>query len=681
MPQKTGTSRGIATIERGLPACQICIERKSLFLFKIRSVAFFRRGRPADQNEAAREPHTPVSYALAAHVKYYRLSIGISRPASADITDSGDRPMPGRLLLTRNAQFFTAKTDVNLGDALTDLMDAASANMLPEGDFLLDETRVVRAIPNTDLTYRLTAKVFPTTREVYFWDGDDIEDQVYAYIIAVEIESFIALFRKSCADISDALDDYFDPVQSDLLTGTFADSEVDFQKISIRNMTISDRALRARSYEAADLKGLLSSHAAGRSIPYFLKIRQGSRIRTISANNARIVESADRARIDDLAIWVQQQISLLTHPSADKDFLQSFARQVALRDVLSTTRPSAILIESGAIFDAIANDGIAIHRKTKSTGRLAPVTNKGRDQLFQLLEKVYEIDENSKVVGHEDTTKIRVNEKSITFSSKPLKRIWLDDGEKQMSLQKYIIKHGLYSICFADPQFMYFMGRCFKDAAGTAEVGTLLNILEPIATLGTALSEKGTRTTTTTNFQPTSVFGVIEAAHAGDDFIFCDDLGTEWADHITLKKNDPCICFIHSKHGNDVTTSASKLHDVVGQGIKNLGNMYFTVDGFEKKYTDKFTTNYVGTQIARIRKSPADNISLYTKELLADYRLLRKCILACSFMSKQQVAQQFQSIAAGQPVSGHVVQLFWILSSFAHAAKEYNVVPVIYCRP
>lgn len=589
--------------------------------------------------------------------------------------------MPDRLLLTRNAQFFTPKADVNLGVALTELVDAASANMVPESGFLLDESRVTRAIPQSNSTYTLTARVFRTVREVYFWDGDDIEDQVYAYIIAIELEGFIALFRKSCANVSDVLDEYLAPIQSDILTGTFPDSQVDFQKISIRNMTISDRALRARSYEATDLKGLLSSHAAGRSIPYFLKIRQGNRIRTISANSARIVESADRARIDDLAVWVQQQILLLTHPNADKEFLQSFARQVALRDVLSTTQPSAILIESGAIFDAITNGGIAIYRKTKRAGHFVPLSNKGRDQLFQLLEKVYELDNNKKVVGREETTRIRVNEKSITFSSKPLQRIWLDDAGNQISLQKYIIKHGLFSVCFIDPQFMYFMGRCFKDAAGVAEIATLLNILQPIPNLTTASSEKGEWITTSTSFQANSVFGIIENQHAGDDFVFCDDLGNEWADHITFNRNDSSICFIHSKHGDDVTTSASKLHDVVGQGIKNLGNMYFTAEGFAKKYTDKFVKTYVDTQISRVRKAPAERINPYVKALLSDYRLLRKCILACSFMSKQQVAQEFQAISNGQPVSGHVVQLFWILSSFAHAAKEYNIVPVIYCQP
>lgn len=161
---------------------------------------------------------------------------------------------------------------------------------------------------------------------------------------------------------------------------------------------------------------------------------------------------------------------------------------------------------------------------------------------------------------------------------------------------------------------------------------------------------------------------------------FCDDLGNEWADHITFNRQDQSICFIHSKHG-DVSTSASNLHEVVGQGIKNLGSMYFTNEHLQRKHTAKFVINYENTQIPRIRKAIAGSFDSYTKSLLREYRLVRKCILACSFLSKQQVAQEFQTMAQGTRVRGHVIQLFWILSSFAHAAKENNVEPIIYCQP
>jgi hypothetical protein len=66
--------------------------------------------------------------------------------------------------------------------------------------------------------------------------------------------------------------------------------------------------------------------------------------------------------------------------------------------------------------------------------------------------------------------------------------------------------------------------------------------------------------------------------------------------------------------------------------------------------------------------------------LQADFRLHRKCILACSFLSKTEVSAEFSKIKSGQRVPGHVIQLLWIISSFAHAAKDANVIPLIYCR-
>lgn len=588
--------------------------------------------------------------------------------------------MPQRLLLTKNAQFFTQKPNINLDSALSELVTAATANRVPNANSLISLTREARVIPETNISYRLTVDVYPSIRDVYFWDNEDISDLIYAYFIIIEMHNFIGLFRKSCSDISRCLDRYFENVTPESLTATFDDSVVDFQKISLRNMTISDRALRARSYEAADLKGLLSSHAAGRSIPYFFKIRQGSKIRTISANSARIVEAANRVGIEEIALWVKQQIDLLANPSRDKDFLKSFAKQVALRDVIARTEPCALLIESNALSDRLEEENLEIYRKARNTNILLKLSSRSRDLLIQSLEKVYEIDTNKRITHHENTSKIRVNDKSITLSSKLLNRFWLVTADgSEISLQNFIIRHNLFSVCFADPRFMYFMGRCFEDSAGIAEVDSLLNLLQPIPELINVTSEKGQINPRSRDFDLNSMFKAIELHHANDDYVFCDDFGNEWADHITFNRQEPSICFIHSKFG-DLSTSASNLHDVVGQGIKNLGSMYFTNHTFQRKLAGKLNTNYLSSLIPRVRKSIPGAIDLYTEALLKEYRLNRKCILACSFISKQQITNEFRTMAQGSRVRGNVIQLFWILSSFAHAAKENNIEPIIYCR-
>ncbi len=177
------------------------------------------------------------------------------------------------------------------------------------------------------------------------------------------------------------------------------------------------------------------------------------------------------------------------------------------------------------------------------------------------------------------------------------------------------------------------------------------------------------------------MFGFVEAIHADDDYIFCDDLGDEWADHITLNLSDSSISFIHSKQG-EVSTSASNLHDVVGQGIKNLGNMYFSkaeivlkIASLDSQYK---SGSGVQTQINRIRKS-TPNFNGDIDLLLKNHKLHRKCILSCSFLSKNQIENEFNKLKRGERVRGNIVQLLWILSSFSHAAKEANVIPIIYC--
>ncbi|MGN4987677.1 hypothetical protein [Aeromonas hydrophila] len=231
---------------------------------------------------------------------------------------------------------------------------------------------------------------------------------------------------------------------------------------------------------------------------------------------------------------------------------------------------------------------------------------------------------------------------------------------------------------------MYFMGACFQDSSGISEINSILDILYPMPEMPQVTSEKGNFTTTQSSFDVGSMFELVERVHQQDDYIFCDDLGIEWADHITLNINDGCISFLHSKHG-DQTTSASKLHDVVGQGIKNLGNMFFTKQQIIKRINDKFRTIYSNsgaqTQIKRIRKGDMANVEVHIESLLKNYQLHRKCILCCSFISKSSIETEFRKIQLGQDTAGHITQLLWIISSFAHAVRDMNAIPIIYCAP
>ncbi|MER2861774.1 hypothetical protein [Morganella morganii] len=602
--------------------------------------------------------------------------------------------MIDRLELTKNIQFYNLIIpEDNSNRTITDLeinniLEASDENIEPNSDYLLDEFRVDNRLIESNIPYKYSLRIFPTLRPVYFIgeveEGENYQDKIYAFILILEFDNSIAIIKKSCANISDKVERNFNLVSSNLLAGTFNDSEVFFQKISTRTMTNSDKAIRNRSAESADLKGSYSTHAAGRSIPYYLKLRQGAVIKTISGSG-RLVEASQRVNFDEIAAWSYNQLCLIRQGGGVKDFLDFFAKQKDLSEVLGSTVPNALLIEVTSLYEKLQSEGCII--KYKLPDGTDYILNEIQvNRLFRKLERVYEIKNDLTIPVPVGKARIRKNNKTLTIDSVFLKKLKVSSNTKDVTLQSFILKNGFYSITFTDPRYMYFMGNCFEDSSGISEINSILEILTPKVNIKDVSSEKGLFFKGMVNFSEHSMFDVVENIHNGDDYIFCDDLGNEWADHITFNKMESCICFIHSKHG-DRSTSASKLHDVVGQGIKNLGYMYFSTGDFTEKIKSKLNKNYVGvykntsisTKIKRIRKGNTRHIKNYLDGLFKDVKLHRKCILSCSFISKKEIKREFNKLREKKPVKPHVVQLLWILSSFSHAVKEANAVPVIYC--
>lgn len=586
--------------------------------------------------------------------------------------------MPERLALTQNAQFYREEVALT-NEAIRTILDAASDNKTPDSVFLIDQMGTSRELEDGS-QFRFSLRVFPTERPVHFWD-EPLSDLVHALILVIQIDGYVAVLKKSCASVTEVLEKYLTPIRSSELTASFSDEEAEFQKIAMRNMTVSERAMRSKAYEAADLKGLLSLHAAGRSIPYFFKLKLNGQVKTISAQSGRVVESSERKSLNDVVYWIRLQIEQIKNPSGEKEFLQAFAQMVDLDIVWGTTQPTAVLVESSFIVENLLENSIPLTYTTKK-GRTFDLTEKHINLLINQLEKVYEISPgpgfelNSKGRG----TRIKKNKSSISLSSSDLRKIKLKENNKELTLQAFINKNNLTTVSFANPQYMYFMGQCFKDGAGLNEIPSLLKSFVVINDLALSTSEKGHYKPTRKKFDASSVFGIVEKNFKKNDYIFCDDLGDEWADHIVFNKKEYSVSFIHSKHG-DVSRSASNLHDVVGQAIKNIGNMDLDLRTFNRKYDEKILTNYRDGTMPRIRKKIPGDFKSYLAELRQDYRFNKRCIICCSFLSKALIELEFEKLQKGVPVPGNITQMFWILSSFIHATKEAGASPIIYCRP
>jgi hypothetical protein len=578
-----------------------------------------------------------------------------------------------RLALTLNAQFYRARRDALTDHDIRSILDAAVPG--DEGapsPIIADEFRHKRQTP-TGHSYRASLRIFLTERPVYFLTKFADEDSVHAYILLLEFDEHVAIFKKSCADISQAVGRSLNPISYNDSIATINDAKVAYQKLSARQMTVAETAIRVRSYEAADLKGSLSPFFAGRSVVRSLRLRRGNRIQTMNLATGRFVDAAERQGIDQVAEWAATRLA--SERNRDTAFISTFARSVELVEALKNARPNAVLIDAGALAERLEHYPMGY---TKRDGVIVVLPERMLSAVLRALERVYEIDEDHRIVGV--SARLRINKSTLTFFSRALARLRLYEDAHWITLQRFIISNNLYTITFTEPKFAYTAGTCFEDQSGIAEIPTIKALFEPLQSLCGATSEKGDIAGDSQSFSDSSVFALVEARHHVDDVLICDDLGDEWADHIALNATEFSITFIHSKHG-DESTSASKLHDVVGQAIKNLGNMTFDIDRFMARYRDKWSANYVNSKIRRLRRGDGRRVHAQVKSILESPKLHKKCVIACSFISKRAMTQTLNRVERRERVPGHVYQLLWILSSYAHAVRDAGAFPVIYCKP
>ncbi|WP_436870514.1 hypothetical protein [Acinetobacter courvalinii] len=603
--------------------------------------------------------------------------------------------MPSRLELTKNVLFFKSNVPVN-DIVIREILNLATDNKEDKTKFIIDKFRI-KEKTQANINYTLSIKVFSTVRPVYFLDDDSFEDRIYAYIILMEIDGYLVLLSKSCATYLQFVKDNFQLIDVSELS-KLVGKNADFQKISLRNMTVSEKAIRNRSFEASDLEGSFSNHSAGRSVPSYFKVREQGQIKSISASG-RFVESSPRQSVEGIVEWAYSQIQLIKN-AKENDFFQIFARKVLLNDVLLSCNPAALLIDVSAIEERIEDGTISlkyerkrkekINGKNKRVKKIIDVPNGISDKLFFRLGAVYEIDSNLEIVNLEKSSKINRNKKTLSIYSKLLRNFKIEENGKLESLLNYINKNGLFCLTFDNPKYMYCMDNCFEDVSGLSEIDSILDMLYPLDDIKKITSEKGKFSAAQKDFTLDSMFNFIEKIHSKHHYIFCDDLGDEWADHLTIDLKDFSINFIHSKYSSDETNSASKLQDVVGQGIKNLGNMHFSSQQILNKYSTTFADSYksgkgvngkgkgVQTKIPRIRKD-AGSFDKDIDLILKNPKLHRKCILSCNFISKSKIEKELRKLQQGHKVGGHITQWLWILSSFSHAAKDAGVFPMIYC--
>ena len=250
-------------------------------------------------------------------------------------------------------------------------------------------------------------------------------------------------------------------------------------------------------------------------------------------------------------------------------------------------------------------------------------------------------------------------------------------GAGPVRLAKWVRDHDAYAITFTSPQYFFCGGALYFRAAFAKDVDFVRRCLQAEPALAGATSEKGEPKKSHSVFPAGSIFGIVEnTLYPHRDWLCCADLGDEWADYLCIR--DGKLLFIHCKAG-DLTKGASCFHDVVGQGLKNLGRVRSTPDEFAAKIALSWDKSFWGdTKIRRIRdtgkKGPAFAQAL--KVLLANPDSGREVHLVVTMLS----LAAFDAIDRVHPPP-HFLQVIWLLSAFINSCRESGAKPVIICQP
>lgn len=593
-----------------------------------------------------------------------------------------------KILINENAYFFENNEDIQISRSkLIELFRSVSS--VKTGNYLLNSIKT-RLNPNEDIYYSICVFKYITPPTFIDEPIDNWFEEKLAYLLVVEIEDFIVISRKNIGKLQDFVNQ-FKPLDYQTLSTLFVNDDTSFEKFSLKNLNVSDKAVREKTLEAVNLKENFSSLGANNYLLNALRIKNNDEKTSLMLNSSRINKFGNKNSIVQFCFWSKNLVQMIKNHTSTNTFLSIFAEPIDYETVKDELVPISILfnfsniyidLEQGFINRVLLRlfrEGETIDKEVNLIGFLSK---------FERLCKVQT--KNGKHLVTNSTSKdleIKLNEKSITIRSQKLKNIILvQDNGNEISIIDYVNGKNSYIINFDNIDIAYSNRKLFRDSRLLGNIENFLKIFKTHSDLNNVTSEKGTFLTTSTTFSYDSIFGFVEKNFLNDfDYFLCDDLIKEWADHIGVSENR--IVFFHSKY-NTSYASASAFQDIVGQAQKNLGN--FTPQDFQlESKRNIWNANYnskegVNTAISRVRKgSSADDIIKQIKQTTKNPYLRKEVYLVLNFISKSDLETFFDDLVNGVAFTerNEVIQILWFISSLISSCQELNTEVTIYCKP
>jgi len=588
--------------------------------------------------------------------------------------------MINNLSLSKNVQFFElnkALTKKSIEDTFKEISKERV------GNYLLNAPKVnYTTVSGSQVVYSIVS--YKIEVEPSFLAGTSVKEQRYAYLLLIECDDALAILKKYVDSPEKHFSSFINDFDYEKFCHFHGNKNPEYERVTMKNMSISNAVIRSRSLEAKSLNGILSSNSSSRSIPSNFRMKVGEDSYTLTPSTSRVSHRDKKSAFDGLIDWVveiKEEIKVTTNQS---EFLRNFASPICLKDIIDLGHQVvAILIDLSEIENKVL-EGAAVLSKADGS----QLSGREINNFFNLLRSPIVVNGSLiKVKGKTLSGKISYSKNLITIRSKLLDSISVtENGSEIYTIGGYINKEKPFSAVFDSPNYSYYSKSCFEDKHLINNIQSILNIFDDSYDFSGTLSEKEKpHATSLDRFPSNSLFRKVEDQYcSAHNIVICDDMNDEWADHIAIDSNSaiPSISFIHSKFAEKDTYGASAFHDVVAQALKNIGRTQAEKQLFKNKYDNEWCKNYESTNISRVTGAQNwQEMELALDAVNHNPNSMKKIVLATPFLSKAKLSGELNKLASGTKCKPHYVQLIWLINTFISSCKDFGVQAHILCKP
>ncbi len=513
------------------------------------------------------------------------------------------------------------------------------------------------------------------------------QEKLIGYLLVIEIENYIVLLYRHVPSLKTLHSD-LTPIQTSKLAGSVLSDDSRFIQLKMTNSLLVSDAIRNKSFEGKNLSNSLPRYNVGNSVVKTTKIQRPDQTVSISFSTSHLSKLGCKVTINELCAWCRSIIDFIKNPyDISKTMLNSFAHAVNWSDLKDLLVPKYLFIDFYELLNLVEREGRTLLYRKEDDSLVEIEISKLLEKYLDPFELVSEQNDTNQFNVKKLASQLYVQKSDTALSLKSkgkIGRLYLsDENEKKEGLISYINRKKCYLIGFDEINYTYTNAQLYHDASILENLDSILDIFEPHESFVGVITEKGEITNEMTDFAEISMFNQVEKLYKDDNtitHIVCDDLGNEYADHIVIGNNK--IIYIHSKCESKLKSlSASTLQVVIGQALKNIGNIRNGI--IDKKVESWRDRNYSNSSIPLCRKGELDSFESTYRGVLKSPNGIQEVCLAVNFISKRELQMALEQISLQQPVQqkGFVIQLIWLLSGFILACKEASINCKILCRP